>query len=155
MTAAHDGSVTRCPHCHKPNRVRPVAEGIPRCANCHQQLPWIVSTNQATYEAEVTASVPVLVDFWAPWCGPCRMVSPVLARLASRYAGRIKLVKVNIDENPGLAARYDAMSIPLLVLIEHGHEVARQVGAAPEADLVRLIEPRLSAGTSPAGRTGS
>lgn len=155
MTAAHDGSVIRCPHCHQANRVRPVAEGIPRCASCHQQLPWIVSTNQAAYDAEIAASVPVLVDFWAPWCGPCRMVSPVLERLASRYAGRIKLVKVNIDENSALATRYGAMSIPLLVLIEHGHEVARQVGAAPEAELVRWIAPRLAGSTSPAGRTGS
>ncbi len=155
MSTSSEGTVIRCPHCAKPNRVRPVPAGIPRCANCHQPLPWIVSADQAGYDAEISASVPVLVDFWAPWCGPCRMVSPVLERLANRFAGRLKLVKVNVDDNPHLAGRYGAMSIPLLVLIAHGQEVDRQVGAAPEAQLIGWLEPRLSAGTSSSGRTGS
>jgi thioredoxin 2 len=100
--------------------------------------------DQGSYDAETTASVPVVVDFWAPWCGPCRMISPALERLAARYAGRMKLVKVNVDENPDVAARYGAMSIPLLVLIDHGREVDRQVGAAPESRLAAWIEPWLS-----------
>ncbi len=141
MTTQTDATVIRCPHCQKRNRVRPAGDGIPRCANCHQPLPWVVSADQGGFDAEITASVPVLVDFWAPWCGPCRMISPVVERLAGRYAGRMKLVKVNIDDNPGLAARYDAMSIPLLVLIDHGKEIARQVGAVPEARLTGWIEP--------------
>lgn len=142
-------SVIRCPHCQKANRVRPVADGIPRCASCHQPLPWVVSADQDGFDAEITASVPVVVDFWAPWCGPCRMISPVVERLANRYAGRLKLVKVNVDENPGLAARYGAMSIPLLVVFQGGHEAARQVGAVPEARLAGWLEPFVSA-----GRTG-
>lgn len=146
MSALSDATIIRCPHCQKANRVRPVAQGIPRCANCHRSLPWVVSTNDAGYEAEITASVPVLVDFWAPWCGPCRMVSPVLERLAAGHAGQMKLVKVNVDENPATAARYGAMSIPLLVLIDHGREVDRQVGAAPEGQLAAWIEPWLQAG---------
>jgi thioredoxin 2 len=100
--------------------------------------------DQGSYDAETTASVPVVVDFWAPWCGPCRMISPALERLAARYAGRMKLVKVNVDENPDVAARYGAMSIPLLVLIDHGREVDRQVGAAPESRLAAWIDPWLS-----------
>jgi thioredoxin 2 len=144
MTAPPDATVIRCPHCQKLNRVRPTADGIPRCASCHQPLPWVVDADEGSFEAEITASVPVVVDLWAPWCGPCRMITPVLERLAARHAGRMKVVKVNIDENPAIAARYGAMSIPLLVLIDHGREVDRQVGAAPEARLTAWIEPWLS-----------
>jgi thioredoxin 2 len=124
--------------------VRPAAEGIPRCANCHRPLPWVVDADRGSFDAEITASVPVVVDFWAPWCGPCRMISPALERLADRYAGRMKLVTVNVDENQPIAARYGAMSIPLLVLIEHGREVDRQVGAVPEPRLAGWVEPWLS-----------
>lgn len=144
VTAQTESTVIRCPHCHKQNRVRPQAEGIPRCANCHHALPWVVTADAGSFDAEITASVPVVVDFWAPWCGPCRMISPLLERLADRYAGRIKLVKLNVDENPALASRYGAMSIPLLVLFRDGREAARQVGAVPEARLEAWLEPFLS-----------
>jgi thioredoxin 2 len=153
MTAQADATIIRCRHCRKLNRVRPVAAGIPRCANCHQPLPWVVDADQSSFDAEIDASVPVVVDFWAPWCGPCRMVTPVLERLAEKHAGRMKLVKVNVDENPGIGARYSAMSIPLLVLIHHGREVDRQVGAAPEPRLAAWLEPWLQA-PSPASATG-
>ena len=82
----------------------------------------MVDAGDADFEREVTASVPVLVDLWAPWCGPCRMVSPALERLAERHAQRLKLVKVNVDEAPAVAARYGATSIPTLVLLDGGHE---------------------------------
>jgi thioredoxin 2 len=149
MTTSADGTVIRCPHCQKLNRVRPAATGTPRCANCHHPLPWVVSTDQGGFDAEITASVPVLVDFWAPWCAPCRTVSPVLERLAGRFAGRMKLVKVNVDENPELAARHGAMSIPLLVLFDHGREIDRYVGAAPEVVLSGWLEPRLAEAHTP------
>jgi len=86
----------------------------------------------------------VLLDLWAPWCGPCRMVAPILERLAERYAGRLKVVKVNVDHNPGTARTYDASSIPTLVMIKDGSVVQRVIGAQPEPALVAQIEPLLA-----------
>jgi thioredoxin len=87
--------------------------------------------------------VPVLVDLWAPWCGPCLAVAPVLERLAARYAGRIKVVKVNTDENPGLARRFDASSIPLLVVLRDCEVAERIVGAQPLPALEARLAPFL------------
>ena len=142
------GTVIRCAACQTPNRVGAISRGTPQCAKCHAKLPWVVTADESSFTAETTSSVPVLVDFWAPSCGPCRMISPVVERLAARYAGKLKLVKVNVDENPGLAARFRAQSIPLLVLIEGGKEVDRQIGAVPEAQLQAWILPRIGASGS-------
>jgi thioredoxin 2 len=136
-------SVLRCPNCATANRVAPIASGVPRCAKCHQMLPWQVNASDAAFAAETTASIPVVVDFWAPWCGPCRMVSPILERLAEKYAGRLKVVKLNVDDNQRSAARFEARSIPLLVLISGGKEADRLVGAAPEAQLDAWLQPHL------------
>lgn len=91
----------------------------------------------------------MLVDLWAPWCGPCRMVSPALEGLARSHAGRVKLVKVNVDEAPALARRCEARSIPTLLLMRDGDVVARQIGAAPESALRRWLDEALVA--SPSG----
>lgn len=95
-------------------------------------------------QAAIATSSLVLLDLWAPWCGPCRTVAPVLERLAERFAGRLKVVKVNVDDNPATARTYDASSIPTLVMIRDGRVVGRVVGAQPEPALVAQIEPLLS-----------
>jgi thioredoxin 2 len=137
-------STIRCPNCGTRNRVRPVERGVPRCASCHQDLPWVVDADGATFGEEIVASVPVVADFWAAWCGPCRMVSPVLDALAQEHAGHLKVVKVDVDANPALAQRYQAMSIPLLVVFRDGEPVDRIVGALPRAQLAQRLAPHLS-----------
>jgi thioredoxin 2 len=133
-----------CPSCQARNRVQPIASGFPRCPKCKSELPWLVDADADTFAAETSASVPVVVDFWAAWCGPCRMISPVLEDLARRHAGRLKVVKVDVDANPGLAARFGAQSIPLLVVIRDRREVDRIVGALPRAALEQRLKPALA-----------
>ncbi|TRZ79311.1 thioredoxin [Candidatus Nitrosotalea bavarica] len=97
------------------------------------------------WEKEVMASsIPVFVDFWAEWCGPCRMVSPVIEELASEYAGKINFVKVNVDENNELASKYNVFSIPTLALFSKGQIVAQQVGAASKGSYKNMIDSALS-----------
>jgi thioredoxin 2 len=140
---ADAGTIIVCPNCHTKNRVRPQPTGVPRCRVCHTLLPWIVEASQDTFDEEIQASVPVLVDFWAPWCGPCRMVSPVVERIGQNEAGRLKVVKLNVDEAPQLSDRFEIRGIPLLVLFRDGAEVDRLVGAVPEQQLRQWLEPRL------------
>jgi thioredoxin 2 len=136
-------TIISCPSCETRNRVGPTASGVPRCPRCKSALPWIVDADNGTFSEETTASVPVVVDFWAEWCAPCRMISPVLRQLATRHAGHIKIVKVDVDANPGLAARFGAQSIPLLVVIRDGREVDRIVGALPRSALEQRLAPVL------------
>jgi thioredoxin 2 len=137
--------ITVCPQCGKKNRVPGAATGVPRCGNCKSPLPWMAEADDATF-AEVVeqASVPVLVDLWAPWCGPCHMVSPALESLAKEYAGKVKLVKVNVDTSPAIARRFEAMSIPMLLVLDNGRLVSKQVGAAPEHALRTWLDDALS-----------
>jgi thioredoxin 2 len=142
MTAGDE--LIRCPHCGRRNRVPAVATGTPRCGNCHRALPWIVNAGDDNFASIAEqAKVPVLVDMWAPWCGPCRMVSPVLSQLATEMAGTIKLVKVNVDESPRLQQRFTVQSIPTLLLLEGGSVRARQTGAAPADVLHAWVDSSL------------
>jgi thioredoxin 2 len=138
------GDVVRCENCGRRNRVPAAATGTPRCGNCHKPLAWIVDAGDEDFaEVAERASVPVLVDLWAPWCGPCRMVSPALAQLADEMAGRLKLVKVNVDQAPKLQQRYGVQAIPTLMVLRNGQVVARQAGAAPAAALRAWLEQAL------------
>lgn len=137
-------SIIRCLNCGKPNRIKSAAHGTPRCGSCRQAMPWLVDATAATFDQEVTSSVPVVVDLWAPWCGPCRMMAPALEQLARQRAGRLKVVNVNVDEHPTVAARFTVQGIPLLVLMRDGREIARQAGAAPLPQLERWIDAALT-----------
>jgi thioredoxin 2 len=138
-------SLTACPHCGRKNRVPAAASGRPRCGHCHQALPWIVDAGEDTFtEVAEKATVPVLVDLWAPWCGPCRMVSPALEQVATELAGRLKLVKVNVDNAPRLQQRFGVQAIPTLLILRDGEVAARQTGAAPAAALRTWVDQTLA-----------
>ena len=135
--------IVTCPNCGRRNRIGEATAGVPRCAVCHHALPWVVDSEAESFDRDIVADVPVVVDFWAAWCGPCRMVSPVLERLATEFAGRLKVVKLDVDAAPAIAARYGVQGIPLLVLIKDGQDVDRQVGAPPPEQLRRWVESHL------------
>ena len=100
-----------------------------------------MAVTDATFDAEVRQSaIPVVVDFWAEWCGPCKQIGPALEELSDAYAGKVKIVKVNVDENPGLPAQMGVRGIPTLFLFKNGQPVSNKVGAAPKAALQNWIE---------------
>jgi thioredoxin 2 len=138
-------NVVECPNCGRRNRVPTAAEGKPRCGNCHRWLPWIAAAGDNDFADVVEkSSVPVVVDLWATWCGPCRMVSPALEQLAKERAGQLKLVKVDVDAAPHISQRFTVRAVPTLLLIDHGQVLARQAGAAPVAALRSWLDKALA-----------
>ena len=105
----------------------------------------VTEVTDNNFQAEVLESeTPVLVDFWAPWCGPCRMVAPVVEEIAQERAGELKVVKLNIDDNQQTAINFDVMSIPTLILFNHGQVAKKVIGAYPKRKLEAELEPALT-----------
>ena len=140
---ADTGRVIACPSCGRRNRVPAAATGVPRCGSCHQPLPWLVEADDDTFAERASGPLPVLVDLWAPWCGPCRTVGPAWWSAARSFAGQLKVVKVNVDDAPGVARRFTVQGVPTLLILRDGAEVARQVGAVPAATLTQWVSRHL------------
>ncbi len=138
-------ATTPCPSCGKKNRVPAVASGTPACGACGTPLPWVADASTSTFDAAVAGKGPVLVDLWAPWCGPCRMVAPVLEQLAAERAGELKVVKVNVDEEPSVSARFGVQGIPTMLLFADGELIGRQTGALPAPALTQWIDATVGA----------
>ena len=137
----------RCPSCGATNRVpqEKINQGLnPVCGRCTTLLSASnkpVTVTDATFAAEVERSpLPVLLDMWAPWCGPCQMIAPVLEELATEMAGRVRVGKLNVDENPATAIRFNVRSIPTRLVLKAGQEVDRIVGVQPKAEITRLLQ---------------
>ncbi len=106
----------------------------------------VIHTSDDQFEKEVLQSpTPVLVDFWAPWCGPCRMVGPVIDKVAEKYAGKVKTVKVNVDESPGAARRHNVHAIPTIMMFVSGNAAERVTGFMPEKDMCSMIDKHITA----------
>ena len=136
-----------CPNCSTKNRVpRDRLQDKPVCAKCRTPLmpggafyrPVVVTDSSFT-DAVLSSPHPVVVDCWAPWCGPCHMVAPSLEQLASEYAGRVKIAKLNVDENPMTASHYSTQSIPTLLFFKGGKLIDRLIGAYPKAEIERHV----------------
>lgn len=137
-----------CPHCHTTNRIqRDDLGAAPTCGKCHQSLftGHPVALDEAGFERHVSRShLPILVDFWAPWCGPCRTMAPQFEAAARQLEPHVRLVKVNTEEAQALGAKLGIRSIPTLSLFVGGREVARQAGAMGAADIVRWVQRHLT-----------
>ena len=149
-----DPLMIRCPVCAATNRVprEKVEQGLrPKCGRCKNVLPIELkplTVTDATFAADVEGSqLPVLVDAWAVWCGPCRMIEPIVDELANEMVGRARIAKLNVDENPITASRFGLRSIPTLLVIKGGQEVDRILGVQPKMEILKRLD-RVTAQTA-------
>ncbi|HUW02257.1 MAG TPA: thioredoxin [Acidimicrobiales bacterium] len=134
-----------CHRCNARNRVPANTSGRPTCGKCHEDLAWLSDLGGADFASVIeSSSVPVLVDLWARWCGPCRVVAPALEDLAKARAGKLRILKVDVDEAPSVSERLGVRGIPTLVLFNHGAEVARTVGAMPGERIRQWVDTSLA-----------
>jgi thioredoxin 2 len=151
MEADERGLLLACPNCGKGNRLKHERLGQTfRCGQCKSELPSpsqpIDITSDPVFDALISRSaLPVLVDFWAPWCGPCKMVAPEFVKVATETAGKFVIAKVNTEEVPSLSARFRVTAIPTMVVFKNGLEKARQAGAMPAPAIRKFIEQALGA----------
>jgi thioredoxin 2 len=151
-------AIQTCPKCGTKNRVDERAATINQavCGKCGAKLPEVTATagangkpqvvTDATFASDVvsaSASVPVLMDCWAPWCGPCRMIAPMLDELAAESGGRYKIAKLNVDENPQTSAQFQIRSIPTMLIFKHGKMVDQIVGAVPKQTIAARLQAQL------------
>jgi len=144
-----DAQLIRCAACGATNRVpqEKLQQGLaPVCGRCKAPLSFspsrepVVVTDATFRDLVERSELPVLVDMWAPWCGPCRMIAPILDGLAAEMAGRVTIAKLNVDENPATSGRFEIRSIPALLIFDGGREVDRIIGAQPKAEIVRRLQ---------------
>jgi thioredoxin 2 len=142
---AMEESINACPHCGAQNRIgTPTPSQVPICGKCKSPLPWLVIGTDISFRKELETTTPVLVDFWAEWCAPCRAAAPVLEALARENAGQLKIVKINVDQNQATARQFNVMSIPTLILFINGKPIETIIGALSKDALTQKLKPLLA-----------